>query len=85
MKDDAHKIIGKTRRGALAFDVADQNRDSQLLPWAYTDQKALDFMLDQIKPIAMRRKSTLISAINAKNMLADAENTTHYIRRYCGE
>ncbi len=61
MKDDVHKIIGKTRLGALYF------------------------MFDQIKVIALRRKSTLISAINAKNMLADAENTTHYIRRYCGE
>lgn len=84
MKDDVHKIIGKTHCGALAFDVAEQNRVLQLLPSAFTDQKALDSMFDQIKHITLRRKSTLISAINAKNMLADAENTTHYIRRYCG-
>jgi CRISPR-associated protein Cas1 len=64
---------GKTRRGALVFDVADLVKDSLILPWAFicanenateqefrqqclqafTDHKALDFMFDQVKSIAL--------------------------------
>lgn len=64
---------GKTRRGALVFDVADLIKDTIILPWAficakenYTEQefrqqclqafidlKALDFMFDQVKAIAL--------------------------------
>jgi CRISPR-associated protein Cas1 len=65
---------GKTRRGALVFDVADLIKDAIVLPWAFicakenateqefrqqclqafTNHKALDFMFDQIKEIALR-------------------------------
>lgn len=65
---------GKTRRGALVFDVADLVKDALILPWAFicaqegrTEQefrqqclqnfmqyKALDFMFEQVKAIAMR-------------------------------
>ncbi|MBU2966946.1 type I-F CRISPR-associated endonuclease Cas1f [Amphritea sp. 2_MG-2023] len=65
---------GKTRRGALVFDVADLIKDSLILPWAFicakegateqefrqqclqafTDHKALDFMFDKVKSIAMK-------------------------------
>ena len=65
---------GKTRRGALVFDVADLIKDTLVLPWAFicakenateqefrqqclqafTDHKALDFMFDQVKDIAMK-------------------------------
>lgn len=65
---------GKTRRGALVFDVADLVKDSLILPWAFicakenateqefrqqclqafTDHKALDFMFDQVKDIALK-------------------------------
>lgn len=65
---------GKTRRGALVFDVADLIKDSLVLPWAFicaaeganeqefrqqclqafTDHKAMDFMFDQVKDIALR-------------------------------
>ncbi len=64
---------GKTRRGALVFDVADLIKDAIVLPWAFicakenaTEQefrqqclqsfinnKALDFMFDQVKAIAL--------------------------------
>lgn len=64
---------GKTRRGALVFDVADLVKDAIVLPWAFvctkenateqefrqqvlqafTDHKALDFMFDQVKALAM--------------------------------
>ncbi len=64
---------GKTRRGALVFDVADLIKDALILPWAFicakegaseqefrqqclqafTDHKALDFMFDQVKAIAL--------------------------------
>lgn len=64
---------GKTRRGALVFDVADLIKDTLILPWAFicakegdTEQefrqqclnnfvqhKALDFMFDQVKKIAL--------------------------------
>jgi CRISPR-associated protein Cas1 len=64
---------GKTRRGALVFDVADLIKDTLILPWAFicakekateqefrqqclqnfTKHKALDFMFDQVKNIAM--------------------------------
>ncbi len=65
---------GKTRRGALVFDVADLIKDTIVLPWAFicakensseqafreqclqtfVDYKALDFMFDQIKAIALK-------------------------------
>ena len=65
---------GKTRRGALVFDVADLIKDTLILPWAFicakegaTEQefrqqclqnfmqhKALDFMFDQVKTIALK-------------------------------
>lgn len=64
---------GKTRRGALVFDVADLIKDALVLPWAFicakesateqefrqqvlqafTDHKALDFMFDSVKRIAL--------------------------------
>lgn len=64
---------GKTRRGALVFDVADLIKDALVLPWAFicakenateqefrqqvlqafTDHKALDFMFDTVKNIAL--------------------------------
>jgi len=65
---------GKTRRGALIFDVADLIKDAIILPWAFvcakegateqefrqqclrafTDHKALDFMFDQVKAVALQ-------------------------------
>lgn len=67
---------GKTRRGALVFDVADLVKDALVLPWAFicakervteqefrqqclrsfTQHKALDFMFEQIKIIALKQK-----------------------------
>lgn len=67
---------GKTRRGALVFDVADLIKDAIVLPWAFvcakenateqefrqqilqkfTDHKALDFMFDQVKTVALQGK-----------------------------
>lgn len=64
---------GKTRRGALVFDVADLIKDTLVLPWAFIcakensseqdfrqqclqafiDHKALDFMFDEVKSIAL--------------------------------
>lgn len=64
---------GKTRRGALVFDVADLIKDALILPWAFicakenvseqdfrqqclqnfTRYKALDFMFEQVKFIAL--------------------------------
>ncbi len=69
---------GKTRRGALVFDVADLIKDTLVLPWAFicakekateqefrqqclqafTDHKALDFMFDQVKAIALKHHET---------------------------
>ncbi|OUS30998.1 subtype I-F CRISPR-associated endonuclease Cas1 [Thalassotalea sp. 42_200_T64] len=68
---------GKTRRGALVFDIADLIKDAIVLPWAFvcakenateqefrqqilqafTDHKALDFMFDQVKSIALQGES----------------------------
>jgi len=65
---------GKTRRGALVFDVADLIKDALVLPWAFicakenateqefrqqvlqafTDHKALDFMFDMVKAVALQ-------------------------------
>ncbi len=65
---------GKTRRGALVFDVADLIKDAIVLPWAFicanenateqefrqqclqafTDNKALDFMFEQVKRVALK-------------------------------
>jgi len=64
---------GKTRRGALVFDVADLIKDALVLPWAFicakegaseqefrqqclqafTNHKALNFMFDQVKSVAL--------------------------------
>ena len=66
---------GKTRRGALVFDVADLIKDTLILPWAFicakegateqefrqqclqnfTQHKALDFMFDSVKQIALNQ------------------------------
>jgi CRISP-associated protein Cas1 len=68
---------GKTRRGALVFDVADLIKDALVLPWAFvcakekateqefrqqvlqafTDHKALDFMFDTVKSIALQGRA----------------------------
>jgi len=65
---------GKTRRGALVFDIADLVKDSLILPWAFicakekageqefrqqclqafTQHKALDYMFEQVKAIALK-------------------------------
>lgn len=65
---------GKTRRGALVFDVADLIKDAIILPWAFicakenateqefrqqclqafTQHKALDFMFEQVKSVALK-------------------------------
>ena len=70
---------GKTRRGALVFDVADLIKDALVLPWAFicayeneTEQafreqilqafinhKALDFMFNTIKEIALQGKKDI--------------------------
>ena len=67
---------GKTRRGALVFDVADLVKDAVVLPWAFicaresatnqefrqqclqsfTDHKALDFMFNQVKFLALQNQ-----------------------------
>ncbi len=69
---------GKTRRGALVFDVADLIKDTLVLPWAFicakenateqefrqqclqafTNHKALDFMFEQVKAIALQHHET---------------------------
>ncbi len=66
---------GKTRRGALVFDVADLIKDTLVLPWAFicakegateqefrqqclqafTNHKALDFMFDHVKAVALKK------------------------------
>ncbi|NOX27453.1 MAG: type I-F CRISPR-associated endonuclease Cas1 [Gammaproteobacteria bacterium] len=66
-------LHGKTRRGALVFDVADLIKDTLILPWAFicakegaseqefrqqclqnfTQHKALDFMFEKVKAIAL--------------------------------
>lgn len=65
---------GKTRRGALVFDIADLIKDALVLPWAFicakekateqefrqqclqafTQHKALDFMFEQVKSVALK-------------------------------
>lgn len=65
---------GKTRRGALIFDIADLIKDAIVLPWAFicakekaseqefrqqclqafTNHKALDYMFDQVKALALQ-------------------------------
>lgn len=77
---------GKTRRGALVFDVADLIKDAIVLPWAFicakenateqefrqqvlqafTDNKALDFMFDTVKNIALQDYSA--KQIEAQNL-----------------
>ncbi len=68
---------GKTRRGALVFDIADLIKDAIILPWAFicakegateqefrqqclqafTDHKALEYLFDQVKQLALRGES----------------------------
>ncbi|KID56003.1 CRISPR-associated protein Cas1 [Pseudoalteromonas luteoviolacea] len=68
---------GKTRRGALVFDIADLIKDALVLPWAFicakenateqefrqqilqafTDHKALDYMFEQVKQVALQELS----------------------------
>ncbi|MCE0555465.1 type I-F CRISPR-associated endonuclease Cas1f [Motilimonas sp. E26] len=77
---------GKTRRGALVFDVADLIKDAIVLPWAFicakenateqefrqqvlqafTDHKALDFMFETVKNIALQDYPN--SDIKAQNL-----------------
>jgi len=65
---------GKTRRGALVFDIADLVKDAIVLPWsficakenateqefrqqclqAFADHKALDFMFNHVKSVALQ-------------------------------
>lgn len=65
---------GKTRRGALVFDIADLIKDALVLPWAFicakegaseqefrqqclqafADHKALDFMFEKVKAVALK-------------------------------
>ena len=65
---------GKTRRGALVFDIADLVKDAIVLPWAFicakenateqefrqqclqafADHKALDYMFDHVKSVALQ-------------------------------
>jgi len=67
---------GKTRRGALVFDIADLIKDALVLPWAFicakenaseqefrqqilqvfTDHKALEFMFNYVKDVALQGK-----------------------------
>ncbi len=67
-------LHGKTRRGALVFDIADLVKDSLILPWSFicakegmnnrefrqqclqsfTQHKALDYMFNKIKEIALQ-------------------------------
>lgn len=84
---------GKTRRGALVFDVADLIKDAIVLPWAFicakenateqefrqqclqsfTNHKALDFMFDQIKAIALRGEAEQ-DTLASDAMINDATN-----------
>jgi len=68
---------GKTRRGALVFDVADLVKDAIILPWSFicarenatdqefrqqclqsfADHKALDYMFNQVKFLALQGKA----------------------------
>lgn len=68
---------GKTRRGALVFDVADLIKDAIVLPWAFVcakenateqefrqqilqsfiEHKAMDFMFDTVKQVALQNYS----------------------------
>ena len=77
---------GKTRRGALVFDIADMVKDALVLPWAFicakekateqefrqqilqkfTEHKALDFMFDQVKSIALTTHQDVAEKISEK-------------------
>jgi CRISPR-associated protein Cas1 len=79
-------LHGKTRRGALVFDVADLIKDAIVLPWAFvcakenaseqefrqqilqkfTEHKALDFMFNTVKNIALQDYSS--KEIEEKNL-----------------
>ncbi|CAH9064540.1 CRISPR-associated endonuclease Cas1 [Pseudoalteromonas holothuriae] len=79
-------LHGKTRRGALVFDVADLVKDALVLPWAFicakenateqefrqqvlrafTDHKALDFMFETVKQVALQHYTA--EAIEAQNL-----------------
>lgn len=79
-------LHGKTRRGALVFDVADLIKDAIVLPWSFVcakenateqefrqqilqkfiENKALDFMFDTVKSIALQNYSS--KEIEEKNL-----------------
>lgn len=81
---------GKTRRGALVFDIADLIKDALVLPWAFicakensseqefrqqilqvfTDHKALEFMFNYVKDVALQGKESNDIA-NSKFPLGD--------------
>ncbi len=85
---------GKTRRGALVFDVADLIKDAIVLPWAFicakenateqefrqqclqafTNHKALDFMFDQIKAIALRGEAEQDAVVASEEMIDETSN-----------
>ena len=70
---------GKTRRGALVFDIADLIKDAIILPWAFvcaqegatekefrqqclqsfTEHKALEFMFEQVKQVALQNRGNV--------------------------
>ena len=74
---------GKTRRGALVFDVADLIKDAIVLPWAFicakenateqefrqqclqafTDHKALEYMFNTVKLLALRTSEDETSGV----------------------
>lgn len=82
---------GKTRRGALVFDVADLIKDAIVLPWAFvcakenateqefrqqilqafTDHKALDFMFEQVKAVALFYTETIEKTKESHNVKGD--------------
>jgi CRISPR-associated protein Cas1 len=83
---------GKTRRGALVFDIADLIKDALVLPWAFicakenateqefrqqilqafTDHKALDYMFEHVKQVALQDLSKEQIAAIDNNQTGDA-------------
>lgn len=79
---------GKTRRGALVFDIADLVKDAIVLPWAFicakenatdqefrqqclqsfADHKALDFMFDQVKAMALATKEGNVESVRENDL-----------------
>jgi CRISPR-associated protein Cas1 len=86
---------GKTRKGALVFDIADLIKDAIVLPWAFvcakenateqefrhqilqafTDHKALDFMFEQVKAVALSEIS-----VGEPLDLQQDRNSTEFIK-----